>query len=401
MAGSAEQAEDQSTVVIVGAGPAGLVLGNLLLAEGIDCLILERGTREHVQTRARAGFLVANSVRILEQNGLANGLLHKGQTHDVCAFRTGQGHFELCYGDLGLREQHTVYPQQFLVTDLVAEFLCRGGDLRFGTTVTEIADLHTDRPVVTYRDADGTVHRASGRFVAGCDGNNGASRQSVAAHAATRHRRDHGIAWLALLIDAPQSMCAVTYAIHEDGFAGHMARSPSVTRYYLQCPPEDNPETWSDQRVWDALNRRMRTAEFGPLHEGPISERRVVHLRSDVIDPIQHGRLFLAGDAASLISPSAAKGANLAIAESDILAKAMIAAVRKGDEQPLVEYSMTCLPRIWKAQEFSHYMIQLLHGPSGDHQDARFLRELQRARLENLRGSRTHQDFFAEHYVGI
>lgn len=401
MAVSTERAEDQATVVIIGAGPAGLVLGNLLLAEGIDCLILERGTREYVQTRARAGFLVANSVRILEQNGLAAGLLHNGQTHDVCAFRGAHGQFELNYGELGLREQHTVYPQQFLVTDLIAEFLSRGGDLRFGATVTEIADVHADQPVVTYRDADGMVRRATGRFVAGCDGNTGVSRQSVAAQAVTRHRRDHGIAWLALLIEAPQSMCAVTYAIHEDGFAGHMARSPAVTRYYLQCSPGEDPESWSDQRVWAALNRRMRTDEFGPLHEGRVSERRVVHLRSDVIDPIQHGRLFLAGDAASLISPSAAKGANLAIMESDILAKAMIAALRKDDEQPLAGYTTTCLPRIWRAQEFSHWMIQLLHGPPGDDEDARFLRELQRARLESLRESRTHQDFFAEHYVGI
>lgn len=388
---------DHTTVLIVGAGPAGLVLGNLLRAEGIETLVLERATREQVQTRARAGFLGPNSVRVLTEHGLAAGLLHKGRSHGVCAFRGEDGEFELNYAELGAGDVHTVYPQQDLVTDLIAEYLDRGGDIRFGVTVTGV-DAAT--ATITWRDESGEGV-VSGRFLAGCDGSHGVTRAAVPAAPERRHGRDHGITWLALLAEAPQSTAAVTYALHEDGFAGHMARSPQVTRYYLQVPPGDDAADWTDERIWTALATRMRTAEFGPLRQGPITERRLVRLRSEVVDPVQHERLFLAGDAASLISPSAAKGANLAIMEAEVLARALVGALRRDDEQPLAAYTRTCLPRIWRAQEFSHWMIDLLHGPARTAPDAGFQRALRRARLDSLRRSRAHQNFFAEHYVGI
>ncbi|MFC0436667.1 4-hydroxybenzoate 3-monooxygenase [Kutzneria buriramensis] len=384
---------DRATVLIVGAGPAGLVLGNLLRANGIDTLILERGSRERVQTRARAGFLGANSARVLTEHGLAAGMLRSGQSHDTCAFRDAEGEFELNYGELGRGEVHTVYPQQHLVTDLIAEYLHRGGRIRFDVTVTEI-----DAATATVRHNGG---ESRGRFVVGCDGSNGVSRRALPADLATRHARDHGIAWLAVLTEAPQSMTAVTYALHDNGFAGHMARSPQVTRYYLQVCADDDPAAWPDERIWSELAIRMRVDRFGPLREGPVTERRMVRLRSDVVDPMQHGRLFLAGDAASLISPSAAKGANLAIMQAEVLARALTDAVTREDEAALRAYSRTCLPRIWRAQEFSHWMITLLHGPAAAEPDAGFQRVLRRARLSSLRDSRSHQDFFAENYVGI
>jgi p-hydroxybenzoate 3-monooxygenase len=383
---------DQATVLIVGAGPAGLVLGNLLRAAGIDTLILERASRDQVQTRARAGFLGANSVRVLAEHGLDAGIVHNGRPHGTCAFRNVDGEFEVNYGKLGRGETHTVYPQQNLVTDLIAEYLDRGGELRFGVTVTDV-DART--ATVRYRDANGTGE-ASGRFLAGCDGNHGATRAAIPTALAHRHARDHGIAWLALLADAPQSMAAVTYAIHDNGFAGHMARSPQVTRYYLQVPTDDDPAAWTDERIWAELAVRMRVAQFGPLRQGPVTERRIVHLRSEVVDPIQYARMFLVGDAASLISPSAAKGANLAIMEAEVLASALVNAIARDDEYALTGYSRTCLPRIWRAQEFSHWMIDLLHGPTDG-----FQRALRRARLDSLRDSRAHQDYFAEQYVGV
>ena len=225
---------ETATVLIVGAGPAGLVLGNLLRAQGVDCLILERRSREHVERRARAGFLAANSVRILEDNGLAAGLSKHGKQHDTCAFHSDHAQFELKYSGLGRGEIHTVYPQQYLVRDLIAEFLDRDGAVRFEMTVLEVNDVDSTRPQITCRSADGDVHQWSSRYVAGCDGQHGISRQAMPASAIRRYRRDHGISWLAVLVEEPQSRAAITYAIHDDGFAGHMARSPSVTRYYLQ-----------------------------------------------------------------------------------------------------------------------------------------------------------------------
>lgn len=393
-------AEHHTDVVIVGAGPAGLVLGNILLAAGVDCTVVERQSRAHVEQRARAGFLAANTVRVLVGHGLADGLLRDGRPHGTCAFRTDAGEFELDYGSLGRGELHTVYPQQHLVRDLVATYLARGGDLRFETPAHGITGLDTDRPSVDARTPDGEPLRLRARYVAGCDGRHGTARAAVPDGAVRRYRRDHGVSWLALLAAAPQSMAAVAYAVHDDGFAGHMARTPDVTRYYLQVARGDDPQNWSDDRVWAALHRRMRADRHGALHQGALLERRVVDMHSDVLDPIRYGSLFLVGDAAGLISPSAAKGANLAVMEAETLAAALTADAR-GDAGPLSRYSADCLPRIWRAQEFSHWMINLLHGPTGPADDTDFLRALQHARLEGLRTSRRQQDHFAEQYVGI
>ncbi|MEU3626352.1 4-hydroxybenzoate 3-monooxygenase [Amycolatopsis coloradensis] len=382
--------KNDADVLILGAGPAGLVLGNLLRAAGIDCVILERKSREQVENRARAGFLAANSVRLLEANGLADGLLRDGVQHDTCVFRYERTEFEIKYGGLAAGEVHTVYPQQFLVTDLIAEFLARGGEIKFGTEVSSVSG--TEATVI----ADEVLLRAE--YIAGCDGRRGVSRRSVPARV---FRRDHAISWLAILAEAPPSMPAVGYAMHERGFAGHMARTSTVTRYYLEVPRGEDPEGWTDDRIWDELHQRMRADQYGPLKQGAILERRIVDLGSHVMDTIQRGNLFLAGDAASLISPSAAKGANLALMEAEILAGALIAAHHERDTTALDRYSAECLPRIWRAQEFSHWLIALLHSPAGYDDEAVFQRALRDARLESLRISRANQDFFAESYVGI
>jgi p-hydroxybenzoate 3-monooxygenase len=289
-----------------------------------------------------------------------------------------------------------VYPQQFLVTDLVAEFLRRGGDLRFETTAEQIGDHHGERPWVLARAADGSESRIAARYLIGCDGAKGLARQAITVQ---RSACEYDITWLAQLVNAPPTTETVVYGVHADGFAGQMPRSPDVTRYYLQCAPHEDPLAWAEERIWAELAQRLGADRYGPLSAGKIIERSLVQLRSEILDPIQQGRLFLAGDAASSISPSAAKGANLAIFAANLLAQAIAPAVRHGDESALQRYSSDCVPRIRRAHEFSNWMIGLLHPPAGPH--AAFQRELQHAQLHSLATSRRHQDFFAENYVSI
>jgi p-hydroxybenzoate 3-monooxygenase len=388
-------------VVILGAGPAGLVLGNLLHANGIDCVILEQAGRERVQTRARAGFLAANTVRILDRHGLAEGLHRRGREHGTCEFRTEDGRFSLHYGSLSRGELHTVYPQQDLVTDLLTRYLDGGGRICFETEAVAVLGADSEQPSASVRDVDGRPGEWRARYVAGCDGRHGAARRSLPPGAVRRHRRDHGVSWLGLLAEAPPSLDAVAYAVHGRGFAGHMARSPEVTRYYLQCERGASADTWSEDRIWDELARRMRAEAYGPLHSGRVIQRSVIDLESDVLEPLRHGSLFLAGDAASLISPSAAKGANLAVLEAEILAEALIDDLAHGDPEPLARYSAQCLEYIWRAQEFSHWMIRLLHGEPGSDGESLFHNALRRSRLESLRTSHSRQDWFAENYVGV
>ncbi|MGW4776630.1 4-hydroxybenzoate 3-monooxygenase [Streptomyces filamentosus] len=421
-------------MVIIGAGPAGLVLGNLLLRRGVDCVVLERAGRDAVQNRARAGFLAPNTVRILRRHGLDEGLSRRGREHGVCEFRTEDGRFRLDYRRLGTGEPHTVYPQHELVTDLLAHFLGAGGRVRFDTEAVTVSGADGPAPEVAVRDGDGRPGRWRARYVAACDGRHGAGRRSLPPGAVRRHHRDHGVSWLGLLAEAPPSLDAVGYAVHPRGFAGHMARSADITRYYLQCARGTRAGDWSEDRVWDELDLRMRAPAYGPLRRGRIVQRAVVPLVSDVLEPLRHGALFLAGDAAALISPSAAKGANLAVLEAEILAGALADALVHGDPGGLDRYSERCLDHIWRAQEFSHWMTRLLHGtadPSdppnhpADHRSSEpsdvsdpsdppdasgfpaagdedlFQERLRRSRIASLRHSAARQNWFAENYTGI
>ncbi|MFD8020643.1 4-hydroxybenzoate 3-monooxygenase [Streptomyces lavendulae] len=396
----ARVAPDSADVVILGAGPAGLVLGNLLLRSGIDCVVLERTGRDDVRNRARAGFLAANTVRILARNGLDEGLRRHGQEHGVCEFRTGDGRFRLDYRRLGRGEPHTVYPQHELVADLLARFLDAGGRIRFATEAVAVHDADGPAPSVTVREEDGRPGLWRARYVAACDGRHGAGRRSLPP-GAVRHHRDHGVSWLGLLAEAPPSLDAVGYALHPRGFAGHMARSAEITRYYLQCAPGTRADAWTEERIWDELDLRMRATEYGPLLRGPLVQRTVVDLWSDVLEPLRHGSLFLVGDAAALISPSAAKGANLAVLEAEILAQALTNALVHGDPDALDGYSQRCLLHIWRAQEFSHWMIGLLHETPDSEDAPRFRERLRHARIAALRTSATQQHWFAENYVGV
>jgi p-hydroxybenzoate 3-monooxygenase len=384
-------------VVIVGAGPAGLTIGNILRAASVDCLVLETETREFIEQRPRAGVLEEWAVRGLQQRGLADTLLERAQLHSECEFRFAGERFRFSYIEL-TGHHHYIYPQPLLVTDLVREYAdVRGGEIRFGVQDVEVHDLDTERPWVSYVDA-GTGRREVVRcdFVAGCDGGRGVTRTALPERANIA-RYDYGIGWLALLAEAPPSNDCVVFGIHPNGFAGHMARSPEVTRYYLECPPGDDPENWSHERVWSQLRERLAATDAGPLIEGRLIEKRVLDMHSHVVEPMVFGRLFLAGDAAHLTAPIAAKGMNLALHDAFLLGDALVGYLTKGDEAGLDGYSEACLRRVWDYQEFSQWLSEVYHGTSSG--DA-YRAGTTFARLRRLFTSPVAAAAFAEQYLG-
>jgi p-hydroxybenzoate 3-monooxygenase len=371
----------RTQVAVIGAGPAGLTLANLLLRKGIDCVLMEEQTRSFIEQRPRAGFIEEWAVRALERNGLAERLLRTAPTHDSFEFRFEGARHVVCYGDL-VGERHFVYPQQELVKDLVAAYT---GDVRFEVRDVELHDLESDAPAVTY---DGG--RIDCDFVAGCDGARGVTRTYLPGESA---RYDYGIGWLALLAQAPPSAPGVIFGIHPRGFAAHMARTPEVTRFYLQCPPDDTEADWPDERVWAELRTRL-TVPDGPIIEGELFEKRVLDMHNYVIDEMSHGRLHLAGESAHLVAPIAAKGMNLAIHDALLLADA-IEAHYAGDDTKLAGYSAACLARVWQYQEFSLWLSDVFHGSPDP-----FLNGVARARLRRLLGSTAAATSFAEIYIG-
>ncbi|MEV5439819.1 4-hydroxybenzoate 3-monooxygenase [Streptomyces sp. NPDC052682] len=384
-------------VVIVGAGPAGLTVGNILRAAGVDCVVLETETREFIEQRPRAGVIEEWCVRGLERRGLADTLLERAQRHTECEFRFGGRRHRLRYVDLTGRH-HYVYPQPWLVTDLVREYAdVRGGDVRFSVRDVRLHGLDTDRPSVSYLCPD-TGERRTIRcdFVAGCDGARGVTRAALPPERLRVARHDYGVGWLALLAEAPASSDCVVFGIHPRGFAGHMARSSEVTRYYLEVPRGDDPDTWSHDRVWAELQERL-ASDAPPLTEGRLIEKRVLDMHNYVVEPMVFGRLFLAGDAAHLTAPIAAKGMNLALHDAFHLGDGLVAHLTRGDDSGLRTYSEACLARVWDCQEFSLWLSEIYHGTSsGDpYRAATTL-----ARLRRVFTSPAAATAFAEQFLG-
>ncbi|MBC7274309.1 MAG: 4-hydroxybenzoate 3-monooxygenase [Streptomyces sp.] len=385
-------------VVIVGAGPAGLTLGNLLRAASVECVVLETESREFIERRPRAGVLEEWAVRALERHGLAGNLLERAERHTACEFRFAGERYRFPYGELTGRH-HFVYPQPLLVTDLVREYAdVRGGDIRFGVRDVRPHDLDTDRPSVSYTSPEtGERQVLACEFVAGCDGARGVTRAALPPGSARISRHDYGIGWLALLAEAPPSADCVLFGCHPRGFAGQMPRSPEVTRYYLQCPPGDDPENWPHDRVWKELRSRLGAAGAAPLTEGPLIEKRVLDMHDYVVEPMASGRLYLAGDAAHLVAPIAAKGMNLALHDALLLADALIGCLVRGDGRALDGYSTASLRRVWDYQEFSQWLSEVYHGAAAG--DA-FRAGTTVARLRRLFTSPVAAAAFAEQYLG-
>jgi p-hydroxybenzoate 3-monooxygenase len=383
----------RTQVGIVGAGPSGLLLAHLLQLEGISSVILEARSRARVESRVRAGQLEPGTVDVLSQAGVGTrlkaqslpqpGVLfhYEGETHRIDLEK-------LCGRGV------TIYGQREVVKDLLEARLSAGGTLYFEAAHVSVHGVQSGRPALSFHH-NHENHLLHCDFIAGCDGYHGVCRPTI-AHALSTFERLHPFSWLGILAEASPLSLEVLYSCHERGLALLSMRSPQVSRLYLQCAPDENLEHWSDERIWNELRVRL-DGRAGELREGPILERALVRMRSFVTEPMQYGRLFLVGDAAHIVPPSAAKGLNLAVGDVCLLARALQRFYAAGDEQLLRDYSQTALLRIWEGQRFSQWMTRLLHRFADD---GPYERRIQLAELDRIFSSGSAALCFAEAYVG-
>lgn len=384
-------------VAIVGAGPAGLVLGHLLHLAGIGSVVLEDRDRAYVEHRVRAGVLEQGTVDLLTATGLGERMQREGLVHHGIGIRFDGRIHRIALSDLTGGRSITIYGQQEVVKDLIAARLAQGGPIVFEVDDVRLDGLTSDRPVVRYR-ADGREEVLRADFVAGCDGSHGVSRSAIPPGAIDIYEREYPFSWLGILAEARPASDELVYATHERGFALMSMRSPTVTRLYLQVPNGEDLAAWPDDRIWAELRTRLQADADWDIEVGPIFDRSIAPMRGLVADPMQHGRLFLAGDAAHIVPATGAKGLNLAVSDVNALAEGIVAWYRTRRTDLLDGYSARCLRRVWRVQEFSWYMSSLLHVlPDEDG----FGRRLRRAELDWLVSSEAAARSLAENYVGL
>ncbi|MBB5961558.1 4-hydroxybenzoate 3-monooxygenase [Planomonospora venezuelensis] len=382
----------RTQVGIIGAGPAGLLLSHLLHLRGISSVVLERRSREYVERRVRAGVLEQGTVDTLVEAGVGERLLREGLPHSGIELRYGGAGHRIPFEKLVPGRAITVYGQQEVVKDLIAARLAAGGDIRFDVDDVAVHSLE-DAPYVTFGG-----QRLDCDVIAGCDGFHGISRPAVPDGVLTAYEREYPFAWLGILARVAPSAEELIYAQTERGFALHSMRSPEISRFYLQVPAGEDLAAWPDERIWAELKTRLETVPGFTLATGEIFEKGITPLRSFVTEPMQYGRLFLAGDAAHIVPPTGAKGMNLAVADVRVLTDALARFYADGSTEPLDGYSAACLKRVWRAQHFSWWMTTLLH--TFDSDDA-YARRLQTSYLDYVTSSEAAATTLAENYVGL
>lgn len=386
----------KTSVVIVGSGPAGLLLSQLLSQQGIDTIVIDRKDRAYIEGRIRAGVLEQGSVDALEEAGVADRLHAEGLVHDGfdMAFDGDRHRFDLA----GLTGKTvTVYGQTEMTKDL---FAARAADAQqFFFDVEDVTPhaLKTDRPKVAFTHK-GTAYEVEADYIAGCDGYHGVCRQAIPQDVLKTFERVYQFGWLGILVEKPPVSDELIYANHERGFALASMRSHTRSRYYVQCDINDRPEEWSDDRFWEELSTRLGDETAASLETGPSFEKSIAPLRSFVAEPMRYGNLFLAGDAAHIVPPTGAKGLNLAIADIRVLVRALCEVYKNKNTQFIDSYSETVLKRVWKVERFSWQMSKLLH-KFEDHSP--FEQRMQRAEFDYLAGSEAASRTIAENYVGL
>jgi p-hydroxybenzoate 3-monooxygenase len=382
----------RTQVAIIGAGPAGLLLAHLLYLRGIECVVLEARSREYVENRVRAGVLEHQSVDILNAVGVGSRMMKEGLLHHGIFLNFGGESHRINFEELTGRAV-MIYGQQEVVRDLIAARLAARQPLYFEVDSVSVHDFETDSPKVRYR-IDGKEQTLECDFIAGCDGFHGICRASIPSSQLSVFERVYPFAWLGILAEMAPASEELIYANDDRGFALLSMRSPTVSRLYLQCTPDEDVEEWSDERIWNELRTRLHVRVPG----GPVLQKSVTPMRSFVAEPMRFGRLFLAGDAAHIVPPTGAKGMNLAIADVQVLAQGLHAFYREGATEGLDTYSSVCLSRVWKVQRFSWWMTSLLHRFDDE---TPFDHRRQLAELEYIVSSRAAAQSLAENYVGL
>ncbi len=386
----------RTQVGIVGAGPAGLLLARLLYLEGIDSVVIETQSRAHIEERVRAGVLEQGTVNLLNDAGVGERMRRQGLVHEGIELRyRGRGH-RIDFRELTGRAI-TVYAQHEIIKDLVQARLADGGPLLFEVENVAIEGFDGDATRVHFRHG-GEACEIVCDYIAGCDGFHGICRPSVPAGALRFYDKTFPFGWLGILAEAKPASHELIYVNHDRGFALLSMRSPGISRLYLQCRPGESLAEWPDDRIWAELQRRFDTGSGFHLNEGPIFQKGVTAMRAFVTEPMQYGRLFLAGDAAHIVPPTGAKGLNLAAADVHVLARALSCRYRSGSEDLLRQYSETCLRRVWRVQHFSWWMTSILHRFEDG---SEFDRRRQLAELDQVTSSRAAATALAENYTGL